>query len=52
MHSRLLPLNPPQTALPQTVLRYTLPRIVLPSMPWLELGFFALMILGLISVGA
>ena len=52
MHSRLLPLNPPQLAAAQTQPRFVLPRLALPSMPWLELGFFALLILGLVVVGA
>jgi hypothetical protein len=48
MHSRLLPLNPPiTTSLP----RLAFPRFGLPSMPWLEMGFFAVMIFGLISAG-
>ncbi|MEO6062164.1 MAG: hypothetical protein ABIQ99_09515 [Thermoflexales bacterium] len=52
MNSRLLPLTPPQPALPTTERRGTMRRIALPSMPWMELGFFAVMILGLIRVGA
>jgi hypothetical protein len=52
MHSRLLPLTPaPFTATP-LLPRFALHRITLPSMPWLEVGFFTVMILGLIAVGA
>jgi hypothetical protein len=49
MHSRLLPLNPPMTTSPP---RFVFPRVSLPSMPWLEIAFFSVMIFGLISSGA
>ena len=52
MHSRLLPLNPPPLAHVQTLSHWGMPRLILPSMPWLELGFFAVMIVGLVTVGA
>lgn len=52
MHSRLLPLNPPQDNHTIATPRLSVPPFAMPSMPWLELGFFAVMILGLISVGA
>lgn len=52
MHSRLLPLNPPQMTTAETLQRFAIPRLTLPSLPWLEFCFFAVMILGLILVGA
>ena len=63
MHNRLLPLNPQQTA-PRPAPRPAPGRKQRPgpriysltfrpaSIPWLELGFFAVMTLGLMVVGA
>ncbi len=50
MHSRLLPLAPPQRLFIIPRLRDTLPGLTLLSMPWLELGFFAVMIVGLVRL--
>ena len=52
MHSRLLPLNPPLIPTAQALPFFTLPRLSLPSLPWLEFCFFAVMLFGLIAVGA
>lgn len=52
MHSRLLPLNPPTLVPAQSGPHFALPRLALPSLPWLEFGFFAVMVIGLIAVGA
>jgi hypothetical protein len=52
MHSRLLPLNPPSVAFATSLPRFVFPRLSLPSMPWLEIAFFSVMIFGLISSGA
>lgn len=52
MHSRLLPLTPPQLTATHALPRFAMPRPVLPSLPWLEFGFFCVMIFGLIAVGA
>ena len=52
MHSRLQPLAPPQTAFANPLPRMTVPRVIWPSMPWMELGFFALLILGVGHISA
>ncbi len=52
MHSRLVPLAPAPDAFAQALPRITFPRIPLPSMPWMELGFFMIIIFGLTVAGA
>lgn len=51
MHSRLLPLTPPLPNFANRAPRFALPRISLPSMPWMEIGLFGLMIFGVMSLG-
>ena len=51
MHNRLLPLTPPQPPFGNVLPRFAMSRVIVPSMPWLELGFFAMLIFGLASVG-
>ena len=47
MHNRLLPLAPPKPAFTDMIPRFGLNHLTLVSAPWLELGFFAVMIVGL-----
>jgi hypothetical protein len=51
MHDRLLPLNPPQPPFMGQFPRFGLHHLTLMSMPWMELGFFTLMIVGLMRLG-
>lgn len=52
MHSRLLPLNPPLPAYSRNLPLFAVRWATLPSMPWIEFGFFSVMIIGLIGFGA
>ena len=52
MHSRLVPLAPAPDTFAQAMPRITVPRIPLPSMPWIELGLFMIIIFGLTAAGA
>lgn len=50
MNSRLLPLVPPHRHPAAQLVRLAMPRLALISMPWFELGVFALMVVGLIRL--
>ena len=51
MNARLLPLAPQQSAIRGPRLRFGMPLLTLVSMPWLEMGFFAVMIVTVIRLG-
>lgn len=50
MNNRLPPLAPPQLASGSHLWR-GLPRLTLISMPWMELGLFAVMIVAVVRLG-
>lgn len=51
MHNRLLPLNPPQPPFAGLLAQFGLQQLTLISMPWIELGVFTVMIVGLMRLG-
>ena len=51
MNTRLLPLAPPYMPSAGPMLRLGLPRLTLVSMPWMELGLFAVMIVAVVRLG-
>ena len=52
MNNRLLPLNPPLPPFAGQLPRLGLQHLTLMSMPWVELGLFVLMIVGLVRLGS
>ena len=51
MNNRLLPLNLPQPPFAKNLPRFGLQHLTLMSMPWMELGFFAIVVVGLVRFG-